>query len=155
MQRRHFMPLVLSGLAFSALANPPEGRGNGHGKGKGKHEDRDERNEGGDRNDGVSVSARGDAGGLVSVSISVGDARAWVREAGVRERYADLPPGIRKNLARGKPLPPGIAKRLPPPALQQRLPHYPGYEWQVCGKDLVLVAVTTLVVAAVLNSVFD
>ncbi|MBB2483793.1 hypothetical protein H5407_00985 [Mitsuaria sp. WAJ17] len=147
MQRRHLLPLLLSTLTLPALANPPEGRG--HGKGRGKHEDRDE------RADGTSVSVRGDAGGLVSVNISVGDARMWVREAGVRERYADLPPGIRKNLARGKPLPPGIAKRLPPPALQQRLPHYPGYEWQVCGKDLVLVAVTTLVVAAVLNSVFD
>ena len=152
MKRRHCLPLLAALAVVPALANPPEGRGNGHGKGKGKHEDRDDRN---DRTDGVSVSARGDAGGLVSVSISVGDARAWVREAGVRERYADLPPGIRKNLARGKPLPPGIAKRLPPPALQQRLPQYPGYEWQVCGKDLVLVAVTTLVVAAVLNAVFD
>lgn len=150
MQRRHLLPLLLSPLALPALANPPEGRG--HGKGRNKHEDRNDRDE---RTDGTSVSVRGDAGGLVSVNISVGDARLWVREAGVRERYADLPPGIRKNLARGKPLPPGIAKRLPPPALQQRLPHYPGYEWQVCGKDLVLVAVTTLVVAAVLNSVFD
>jgi len=147
MQRRQLLPLLLPALALPALANPPEGRG--HGKGRNKHEDRDE------RADGTSVSVRGDAGGLVSVNISVGDARLWVREAGVRERYADLPPGIRKNLARGKPLPPGIAKRLPPPALQQRLPQYPGYEWQVCGKDLVLVAVTTLVVAAVLNSVFD
>jgi len=150
MQRRHLLPLLLTPLALPALANPPEGRG--HGKGRNKHEDRHDRDE---RADGTSVSVRGDAGGLVSVNISVGDARLWVREAGVRERYADLPPGIRKNLARGKPLPPGIAKRLPPPALQQRLPHYPGYEWQVCGKDLVLVAVTTLVVAAVLNSVFD
>lgn len=150
MQRRHLLPLLLTPLALPALANPPEGRG--HGKGRNKHEERNDRDE---RADGTSVSVRGDAGGLVSVNISVGDARLWVREAGVRERYADLPPGIRKNLARGKPLPPGIAKRLPPPALQQRLPHYPGYEWQVCGKDLVLVAVTTLVVAAVLNSVFD
>ena len=147
MQRRRLLPLLLSPLALSALANPPEGRG--HGKGRNKHEDRE------DRQDGPNVSVRGDAGGLVSVNISVGDARLWVREAGIRERYADLPPGIRKNLARGKPLPPGIAKRLPPPALQQRLPQYPGYEWQVCGKDLVLVAATTLVVAAVLNAVFD
>lgn len=147
MQRRHLIALMPLCLALPALANPPEGRGHGHGKGK--HEERD------DRSGGTDVSLRGDAGGLVSVNISVGDARLWVRESGVRERYADLPPGIRKNLARGKPLPPGIAKRLPPPALQQRLPHYPGYEWQVCGKDLVLVAVTSLVVAAVLQSVFD
>ncbi|HLO96872.1 MAG TPA: anti-virulence regulator CigR family protein [Burkholderiaceae bacterium] len=147
MQRRHLLPLLLPILALPALAKPPEGHG--HGKGHNKHEDRDERQE------GANVSVRGDAGGLVSVDISVGDVRVWVRESGVRERYADLPPGIRKNLARGKPLPPGIAKRLPPPALHQRLPQYPGYEWQVVGKDLVLVAATTLVVAAVLNAVFD
>lgn len=150
MQRRRLLPLLLSPLALPAFANPPEGRG--HGKGRNKHEEREEHQE---RQDGTNLSVRGDAGGLVSVNISVGDARLWVREAGIRDRFADLPPGIRKNLSRGKPLPPGIAKRLPPPALQQRLPKYPGYEWQVCGKDLVLVAATTLVVAAVLNSVFD
>ena len=149
MQRRHLLPLLLTPLALPAVATPPEGRGHGHGKGRNKHEEKD------DRAEGPNVSVHGDAGGLVSVDISVGDARIWVREAGVRERYADLPPGIRKKLARGKPLPPGIAKRLPPPALQRRLPHYPGYEWQVVGKDLVLVAVTGLVVAAVLQSVFD
>ena len=151
MRRRHLLPLLLSSLSPAVMANPPEGRG--HGKGHNKHEDRNEGRD--ERSEGANLSLRGDAGGLVSVNISVGDARLWVREAGVRERYADLPPGIRKNLARGKPLPPGIAKRLPPPALQQRLPQYPGYEWQVVGKDLVLVAVTSLVVAAVLQSVFD
>jgi len=35
------------------------------------------------------------------------------------------------------------------------LPQRPGYEWQVCGTDLVLVAVSTLIVAEVLRSVFD
>jgi Ni/Co efflux regulator RcnB len=36
-----------------------------------------------------------------------------------------------------------------------RLPVYPGYEWQVAGTDLILVAVATAVVADVLLNVFD
>ena len=111
-----------------------------------KHDKHDKHGGGGDD---VTVDLRGPSIDIGRVRIVLGDNRELIGPA------QSLPPGIRKNLARGKPLPPGIAKRLPPPALQQRLPHYPGYEWQVCGKDLVLVAVTTLVVAAVLNSVFD
>ncbi len=66
----------------------------------------------------------------------------------------DLPPGIRKNLARGKPIPPGLAKRFHP-QLEARLPQYPGYEWRQLGRDAVLVAITTGVVEAVLSNIFD
>lgn len=69
--------------------------------------------------------------------------------------YSALPPGIRKNLGRGKPLPPGIAKKAVPGPLLAQLPHHPGYEWQVCGSDLVLVAVATAIIADVLVGVFD
>lgn len=69
--------------------------------------------------------------------------------------YSSLPPGIRKNLARGKPLPPGIAKKMVPSPLLSRLPRYPGYEWRVAGSDLILIAVATAVVADVLYDVFD
>jgi hypothetical protein len=41
----------------------------------------------------------------------------------------DSLPGIAKNLARGKPLPPGIAKKTVP-ASMLGLPSYPGYEWR-------------------------
>lgn len=69
--------------------------------------------------------------------------------------YQALPPGIAKNLARGKPLPPGIAKKAVPASLLGQLPHYPGYEWRVAGDDLVLVALSTAIVASVINGVFD
>jgi len=65
-----------------------------------------------------------------------------------------LPPGIQKNLARGKPLPPGIAKKLDGRLLGQ-LPRYDGYEWMQAGVDLILVAVATGVIYEVLNDAFD
>lgn len=69
--------------------------------------------------------------------------------------YSSLPPGVRKNLARGKPLPPGVAKKMVPGPLLGRLPRYPGYEWRVAGSDLILIAVATAVVADILYDVFD
>jgi Ni/Co efflux regulator RcnB len=65
-----------------------------------------------------------------------------------------LPPGIAKNLARGKPLPPGIAKRYLPPGLLGRLPPRPGYEWVAVGRDIVLIAIATGIVVDVLSDVF-
>ncbi|UDF36379.1 UNVERIFIED_ORG: anti-virulence regulator CigR family protein [Shinella sp. XGS7] len=100
------------------------------------------------------TARRGDVGGQLSVSIRYEQARSLAVQGGFTG-YKPLPPGIRKNLARGKPLPPGIAKKAAPPALLRQLPQRPGYEWQVCGTDLVLVAVGTLIVAEVLKSVFD
>ena len=69
--------------------------------------------------------------------------------------YKSLPPGIAKNLARGKPLPPGIAKKSVPSSMLNQLPYYPGYEWQVVGDNLVLIALSTAIVTAVINGVFD
>ncbi|MBM1187760.1 anti-virulence regulator CigR family protein [Pseudomonas lundensis] len=65
-----------------------------------------------------------------------------------------LPPGIQKNLARGKPLPPGIAKKLDGRLLTQ-LPHYEGYEWQQAGADLILVSIASGLIYEVLNGAFD
>ena len=65
-----------------------------------------------------------------------------------------LPPGIRKNLARGKPLPPGIAKKMVPGSMLGRLPVYPGYEWRMLGTDLVLIYLAQDVVADILIDVF-
>lgn len=69
--------------------------------------------------------------------------------------YHALPPGVAKNLARGKPLPPGIAKRAVPAHMRDRLPHYPGYEWEIAGDDLVLIALSTAVVTYIINDVFE
>ena len=66
----------------------------------------------------------------------------------------NLPPGIRNNLSRGKPLPPGIAKQLDP-RLTRNLPQYSGYDWRRTGEDAVLVNVTTGIVQAIINNAFD
>jgi hypothetical protein len=101
-----------------------------------------------------SVSVGGSVGGVaIGVTISAGEAR----QIAVNNRltgYGALPPGIAKNLARGKPLPPGIAKKMVPGPMLGQLPHYDGYEWRVAGTDLILVAIGTLVVAEILNDVF-
>ncbi|MGM0858472.1 MAG: anti-virulence regulator CigR family protein [Pseudomonadota bacterium] len=60
-----------------------------------------------------------------------------------------LPPGIERNLARGKPLPPGIAKRFDG-RIASELPRYPGYEWQRVGADVVLIDAATRVVVDIL-----
>lgn len=59
------------------------------------------------------------------------------------------------NLARGKPLPPGIAKKMVPGSLLGRLPRHPGYEWRIAGTDLILISVATAVIADILYDVFD
>ncbi|UQI42643.1 anti-virulence regulator CigR family protein [Vreelandella venusta] len=64
-------------------------------------------------------------------------------------RAQPLPPGIQRNLERGKPLPPGIAKRFDDP-LASQLPHYPGYEWERVGADVVLIEAATRIVVDVL-----
>ncbi|WP_322998110.1 anti-virulence regulator CigR family protein [Castellaniella sp.] len=95
-----------------------------------------------------------DYGGLIYAGITASAARGYAGDYGIRG-YGSLPPGIRKNLARGKPLPPGIAKKLVPGPLLGRLPRYDGYEWRVAGSDLVLIAIGSAVVADILYDVFD
>lgn len=136
--------LVLLGVGLASaqvLADPPEGKG----RNKGQHkEERAER-----------ADAGGSAGVLIRAGISVTLARQVVLDAGLRSGgYKPLPPGIRKNLARGKPLPPGIAKKSAPSAMLGRLPQHAGYEWQVAGTDLVLVQIGTAIIADVLTDVF-
>jgi len=67
-------------------------------------------------------------------------------------RGGDLPPGLR--LERGHPLPPGYGRPLPP-GIARQLPDYPGYEWRRLGTDMVLVAVGTGLVYAILQGVLD
>ncbi len=68
-----------------------------------------------------------------------------------------LPPGIAKNLARGKPLPPGIAKQVLPAALQSTLPPAAdGYERIIVAGKILLVAIATQVIVDVITDVlFD
>lgn len=64
-----------------------------------------------------------------------------------------LPPGIRKQLERGKPLPPGIAKRTTPPALHSIVELPVGYELVEVGLDVLLVEVATNVIHDLLMDV--
>lgn len=57
-----------------------------------------------------------------------------------------LPPGIAKNLARGKPLPPGIAKKQLPAPLATELPAREGLEISIFGDRIVLLEASGLVV---------
>lgn len=170
--------------ALGVRAAPPEGRGQGHGgphgngggSGKGANPGKGNAGQGNaggsrrpmdddshgrhreyfdDRRDDQGRLRDGDAyAGLVYAGITAALARRYALDAGLGG-YEALPPGIRKNLARGKPLPPGIAKKMVPGPLLGRLPRYDGYEWRVAGADLILISVATAVVADVLYDVFD
>jgi hypothetical protein len=65
-----------------------------------------------------------------------------------------LPPGIAKNLDRGKPLPPGIAKQQLPTGLIASLPPvHSGYERVIIDGRVVLVEIATQVIHDVLMDV--
>lgn len=68
-----------------------------------------------------------------------------------------LPPGVAKNLARGKPLPRGIAKQYLPVDLVRQLPPAPdGYERIIVAGKILLVEIATQIVRDVLTDVlFD
>lgn len=74
-----------------------------------------------------------------------------------RKGARQLPPGIAKNLGRGKPLPPGIAKQYLPGDLIARLPPVPrGFERLVIGGKVLLVEAGTQIIHDVLTDiVFD
>ena len=105
---------------------------------------------GGKNNDILDIGA----GDLVRAGITLAAARQLALDGGFTG-YTALPPGIAKNLARGKPLPPGIARKMAPGGMIARLPVHPGYEWRVLGSDLVLIYTATSLVADVLQGVFD
>lgn len=79
----------------------------------------------------------------------------------IRDFYAErpagsveaLPPGIRRNLARGKPLPPGIARKSAPAELVSRVSVPAGYELIEVGLDVLLVEVATSIVHDVLMDI--
>lgn len=63
-----------------------------------------------------------------------------------------LPPGIAKNLRRGKPMPPGIAKQVLPAGLIDLLPPVPrGFERVVLDGRVLLVEIATQVIHDVLE----
>lgn len=156
----------LSLFAAPVMANPGNGNGNGGGHGnssgnygnkgnQGNQGNKDHKGNSGDKKN-VSSDKRKNYGkpDHVDSDISFATARHLAVNYGLTG-YDALPPGIAKNLARGKPLPPGIAKKAVPASMLGELPYYPGYEWRIVGDDLVLIALSTAVVTAIINGVFD
>ncbi|MFA5547389.1 MAG: anti-virulence regulator CigR family protein [Porticoccaceae bacterium] len=139
-------PLLIALLAAALLVATPlvaDSPGKGRDKASGEHH--------------PGAHRGGDGADAVETLITAGITLALARELAQSHQYTGykpLPPGIRKNLARGKPLPPGIAKRGLPGPLLAELPHYDGYEWRRAGTDLVLVAVASALIADVLVDVF-
>ncbi len=143
--------LVLAGLVLNqpVMADPPPGKGNPN------------KSNQGNSNQGNSGQGQGNSQG--TTDLSVGLALAGISALTARNLalnvgsvgYAPLPPGIAKNLARGKPLPPGIAKKAVPASMLGQLPYHPGYEWQIAGADLILIGIGTAIVADVLRNVFQ
>ena len=80
--------------------------------------------------------------------------RIFEQHKGKSKGYQSLPPGISKNLQRGKPLPPGIAKKFNTD-IERQLPYYPGHEWRQVGTDAVLIDATTSVVQEVMKGVLQ
>lgn len=126
--------LIASGLAFTlgALAAPKT----------------DHPGKQGGRDSDVHINLNGPSIDIDRVRIILGDNRNLIGPA------SSLPPGIAKNLARGKPLPPGIAKNFDS-RLLGKLPHYDGYEWKQIGTDVVLVAIASGIIYEVLRNVLD
>lgn len=105
------------------------------------------------KEDKEDLRAIQDGVNLISALISASDARDIAVGAGATG-YKPLPKGIRKNLARGKPMPPGIEKSRMPGGMLDKLPKQKGYEWRYAGTDLLLVQLGTEIVADVLEDVF-
>ena len=97
----------------------------------------------------------------VSAQLEVEVIFSTQERAQIREFYVShgapsvraLPPGIRKNLARGKPLPPGIAKKTLPAQLESALPLRDGYQRVQVGVDVLLVEIATGIIHDVLMDV--
>jgi Ni/Co efflux regulator RcnB len=67
---------------------------------------------------------------------------------------ADVGVSIAKNLARGKPLPPGIAKQQLPDGLVHALPAPPrGYERIIVDGKVLLVEIATQVIHDILTDI--
>lgn len=161
--------ISLTVLTSPAFANPGNSNGGGnhgnsgnHGNGSnsgnhgnsGKSADHGNKGQGSEKSDDDHGNRKNYAKpDHVDSDISFSRARSYAVNYGL-VGYQALPPGIAKNLVRGKPLPPGIAKKTLPSSMINDLPYYPGYEWRAVGDDLVLVALSTAIVTSVINGVF-
>lgn len=139
--------VLLLAAAGPALA---QGKSNGKGKGNGNH---GKPNDGMASEDVVEGATRGVLGAVLG-----DDEKRMIRDYfGEHPKAAgkvkELPPGIRKKIARGGTMPPGIAKQVLPDGLHRQLPQRDGYGYEIVGTDVVLVENATRVVVDVLRDV--
>lgn len=154
-----FKPIILTtalavGLAGPAFAKNDKAPGNA-GNGKPAHAGKPGNQGGGSGNtsDGVAAAA---AAGAVLAGVLLSDAERTTITRYFqthRQPVSSLPPGIAKNLARGKPLPPGIAKKAAPNDLLRQLSIPRGYSLETVGTDVVLIEIGTRIVADILKDV--
>ena len=102
----------------------------------------------------VSVAAVFSNGEISIIAEWYQDHGASTAHGNGKHKPKGLPPGIAKNLARGKPLPPGIAKQVLPQGLIALLPpprH--GFERIVVDGKVLLVEVATRVIHDILEEI--
>lgn len=124
------LALIVSLGLSSAPAFADKG-GNGHGNGGGQGNSQGNGNGHGKGHKDNGYRTKGDKRDLVSVNISHDRVRSLALNYGLTG-YRSLPPGIAKNLARGKPLPPGIAKKMVPSSMLRDLPVLSGLRMAHC-----------------------
>ena len=159
------IPLLIAlTLIFNPVYAQGQGKGQGHGHGKGQSQGKGAghgqghvqgqgkiKNKSNMNKQGIGNVNRANAG-------KVNRARFAKTDSATITKYykahpfpvSNLPPGIAKNLARGKPLPPGIEKVFLPSDLAAQLPVRNGYDYLVAGKDVVLINQTTGIVDDIL-----
>jgi hypothetical protein len=147
------MRLVTIACCTAALllaAGPSLAQGEGQGKGKGKNRGTES-----SENFDVEKAVGAAVGTVIGAAVFGTDERRIIvdyynRHGATPDR---LPPSIAKNLARGKPLPPGIAKKVLPGDLLARLPQRVGHERVIAGADVLLIEVASGVITDVLRDV--
>lgn len=107
----------------------------------------------------ISVNAQMGVGVVFSDN-EISIISTWYREhdssskKGRGKKQKGLPPGIAKNLARGKTLPPGIARNYLPDTLRRALPEPPhGHERIIVDGKILLVEIATGIIHDVLMDV--
>lgn len=153
---RHLLFLLMAGMPLSSMSSPHENNGQGNGKGHQQvHNRKDKQVQGNEKNNAKwHQYTNKQKHTLANFNVTLGYVRPLAIEYGLTG-YKGLPPGIAKQVGRGKPLPPGIAKKVLPKEFISQLPVYVGYEWQVSGRDLLLVAVGTAIIAEIIENVFE
>ena len=107
-----------------------------------------------------SNAVSGDSVGIVFSDAETSIIITWYRDHDTapqkhgKKKQKGLPPGIAKNLARGKPLPRGIAMNHLPEGLLQALPPPPkGYERIIVDAKILLVEIASRVIHDILVDV--